>query len=161
MRISATLNDAFNEQIGRELTSSNLYLNIGAYFDDRALRKLAGFFFKQAEEERAHALKFIHYMGDVDGSVTVPAISAAKADYQTAEEAIQTSFDAELDITAAINRLMDLAIADKDYAAQEFLRWFVTEQVEEVKTVEDMLQIAQVSGERNVIMVEAYLAHSD
>jgi ferritin len=161
MRISAALNDAFNEQIGRELTSSNLYLNIGAYFDDRALRKLSGFFFKQAEEERAHALKFIDYLGDVDGKVVVPAIKATKSEYQSAEEAIQTSFDAELDITAAINRLVDIAISDKDYAAQEFLRWFVTEQVEEVKTMEDMLKVAQVSGERNVIMVEAYLVHSD
>jgi ferritin len=159
MRISAALNDAFNEQIGKELTSSNLYLNIGAYFDDRALRKLSEFFFKQAEEERAHALKFIHYLGDVDGKVVVPAVSATRSEYHSAEEAIQTSYEAELDITASINRLVDVAIADKDYAAQEFLRWFVTEQVEEVRTMEDMLKVAKLSGERNVIMVEAYLVH--
>jgi len=161
MRISQALNDAFNEQIGRELTSSNLYLNIGAYFDDRALRKLSAFFFKQAEEERAHALKFIGYLGDVDGKVAVPAIQATKAEYQSAEEAIHKSFDAELDITASINRLMDVAVSDKDYAAQEFLRWFITEQVEEVRTMQDMLKVAQASGERNVLMVEAYLVHSD
>ena len=161
MRISQALNDAFNEQIGKELTSSNLYLNIAAYFDDRALRKLAAFFFKQAEEERQHALKFIEYLGDVDGKVAVPAIVATKADYETAEEAIQTSFEAELDISASIHRLMDMALADRDYPAQEFLRWFITEQVEEVRTMEDMLKVAKVSGERSVIMVEAYLVHND
>jgi ferritin len=161
MRISQTLNDAINEQIGRELTSSNLYLNIGAYFDDRALRKLSAFFFKQADEERMHALKFISYLGDVDGKVAVPAVSATQAEFQSAEEAIHRSFDAEVAITNSINSLMDIAISDKDYAAQEMLRWFITEQVEEVRTMQDMLKVAQASGERNVLMVEAYLVHSD
>jgi ferritin len=159
MRISSALNAAFNEQIGKELTSSNLYLNIGAYFDDRALRKLSEFFFKQAEEERQHALKFIHYLGDVDGKVTVPAVPATRSEFHSAEEALQVSYEAELDITASIHNLVDTAISDKDYAAQEFLRWFVTEQVEEIRTVEDMLKVAKLSGERNVIMVEAYLVH--
>lgn len=159
MRISATLNAAINTQIGLELSSSNQYLNTAAYFADRALRKLAEFFFKQADEEREHALKFIHYLNDMDAKVEIPAVGAAQADFGTAEEAIQLAYDAEVNITNAINRLMDLALQERDYATQELLRWFVTEQVEEVSTMDDMLKIAKQVGERNVIMVEAYLVH--
>lgn len=161
MRISSTLNAAINAQLGRELASSNQYLNIGAYFKDRALRKLADLFYKQADEERAHALKFIAYLGDVGGKVAIPAIEASQSEFQTAEEAIQRAYEAEIHITESINTLMDIAVQDKDYAAQDMLRWFVTEQVEEVATMEDMLKITRQVGERNVIMVEAYLVHDD
>jgi ferritin len=161
MRISAALNAAINAQIGRELASSNQYLNIGAYFDDRALKKLAKFFFDQANEERDHALRFLTYLTDIDGKVEIPAIPAPKHHFDTAEQAIKLAYDSELNLTSAINALMDQALADKDYAAQEMLRWFITEQVEEVKTMEDMHKVAHQVGERNVIMVEAYLVHTD
>lgn len=161
MRISAKLNAAINAQIGHELASSHQYLNMAAYFDDRALKKLSKFFFEQADEEREHALKFIEYLNDVDAKVEIPAVAAPKPHFDTAEEAIKLAYDSELNLTSAINALMDQAIADKDYAAQEMLRWFITEQVEEVKTMEDMFKIAHQVGERNVIMVEAYLVHGE
>src|SRR5689334_13044194 len=125
MRISQALNAAFNAQIGRELSSSHLYLNIAAYFDDRALKRLAEFFYTQSQEERDHALKFIHYLTSVDGTVEVPAVAAPKAGFQAAEEAVETAYQAELGITANIHQLMEQAIQEKDYPAQELLRWFV------------------------------------
>jgi bacterioferritin B len=161
MRISADMNAAINAQIGRELTSSHLYLNMAAYFDDRALRKLAEFFYKQSGEEREHALKFIEHLTDMDAKVAVPAVGATKSEWSTAEEAIQDAFDAELGITKNIHDLMKQAIDESDYPTQEFLRWFVTEQIEEVRTMEDMLKVTKASGERSVIMVEAYLVHDD
>lgn len=161
MLISPELNAAMNAEIGRELQSSHQYLNMAAYFDDRALKLLAKLFFQQADEERDHAMKFIHYLTQVDGKVGVPALEAPKADFQTVEEAIRLARDWELDITGHINDLMNLAIEQKDHAAQDFLRWFVTEQVEEVKTMTDLLKIVTAVGERNVIMVEAYLVHNE
>lgn len=161
MRISAEMNAAINAQIGRELSSSNLYLSMAAYFDDRALRKLAEFFFKQSDEERAHALKFVNYLADMDAKLELPAIPAPQATFSTAEEAIEMAFNAELNITSHIHDLLTKAIDEKDYPTQEFLKWFVTEQVEEVRTMEDMLKVAKVSGERSIIMVEAYLVHDD
>jgi bacterioferritin B len=159
MRISPELNGALNAQIGRELSSSHLYLNLAAYFDDRALKKLAAFFYQQSVEEREHALKFLHYLISVDGMATIPAIEAPKTGFQTAEEAIQSAYDGEIFITQNIHRLMEQALKEKDYPAQELLRWFVTEQVEEVATIENMLKVVQQAGERNVIMLEAYLSH--
>lgn len=161
MLISPELNKAFNEEIGRELFASHQYIAIASYFDGRALKKLAQMFFKQSEEEREHAMKFVEYLNDVNGKVEVPAIEAPKSDFQNAEEAVRLALQWELDVTKHINDLMTMAIEQKDYAAQEFLDWFVKEQVEEVSTMQDLLQIVQQVGEHYLIMVEAYLSHGD
>ena len=159
MLISKELNAAINEEIGLELFASNHYLNIGSYFESLALKKLAGMFYKQAAEEREHAVKFVKYLNDVGGTVEVPAVAAPKAKYASVEEAVKDSLDWELEVTRRINSLMTLAIDQKDYAAQDFLRWFVTEQVEEVATMDNLLRVVQAAGERSLIVVEAYLVH--
>lgn len=159
MLISEELNKAFNEEIGRELFASHQYIAIASYFDGRALKKLAEMFFKQSEEEREHAMKFVDYLNDVNGKVEIPAVQAPQNDFQSAEEAVRLALEWELEVTRHINDLMTLAIEQKDYAAQEFLDWFVKEQVEEVSTMQDLLQIVQQVGEHYLIMVEAYLSH--
>jgi bacterioferritin B len=160
MLISKPLNGAFNEEIGLELFASNQYLNMAAYFDGLALKKLAGMFFKQAEEERAHAVKFVKYLNDVGGDVVIPAVKAPVATFTSVEQVIQVSLEWELEVTRRVNDLMTMAIGEKDYAAQDFLRWFVTEQVEEVNTMENLLKIVKTAGERSIIMLEAYLVHN-
>ncbi len=159
MLISKKLNAAFNEEIGLELFASNQYLNMSAYLEGQALRKLAAMFAKQADEERGHALKFVKYLNDVGGAVVIPAISAPKATFKSVEEVVQKSLDWEVEVTDRINEMMTMAIAEKDYAAQDFLRWFVTEQVEELATFENLLKVVKAAGERSLIMIEAYLAH--
>ncbi len=159
MLISKELTQAINEEIGREFQAANQYTNIAAYFDALALKKLAKMFYKQAEEERQHADKFVHYVVDAGGVVEVPAVPAPRAAFQNVEEALRLSLDWELDVTRKINGLMALAIEQKDYIAQDFLRWFVTEQLEEVRTMDELVKIAQRAGERNLIMLEAYLSH--
>ena len=117
-------------------------------------------FRKQSDEERAHALKFIHYLDETGGAVEIPAVAAPQARFKSVEEAIQVSLDWEIEVTRRCNALMALAIEQKDYAAQDFLRWFVTEQVEEVSTMDNLLKVVKAAGERNLMMVEAYLVHS-
>lgn len=159
MLIGAELNKAFNEQIGRELLASHQYVSIASYFDGRALKKLAELFFKQAEEEREHAMKFVEYLNDVNGKVEIPAIPAPKADFASALEAVKLALQWEMEVTQHINNLMTMAIEQKDYAAQEFLDWFVKEQVEEVSSMQDLVQVVEQVGEQYLIMVEAYLSH--
>ncbi len=161
MLISDGLNKAINDEIGRELLASHQYIAIAAYFDDRALRLLAKLFFKQADEEREHAIKFVHYLTEVSGSVVIPLVEAPRVEFASAEEAIQLALDWELDVTRHINDLLNLAADEKDHAAYEFLQWFAREQVEEVKKMDDMLKITKSVGERNIIMVEAYLVHGE
>jgi bacterioferritin B len=159
MLISKELTAAFNEEIGLELFASNQYLNMAAYLESLPLKKLAAMFEKQAEEERTHALKYVKYLNDVGGTVEIPAIDAPKATFKSVEELIQASLDWEIVVTNRINAMMTLAVEQKDYAAQDFLRWFVTEQVEEVSTMDNLLKIVKAAGERSLIVVEAYLAH--
>ena len=159
MLISKKLNAAFNEEVGLELFASNQYLNMSAYLEGQALKKLAAMFAKQADEERGHALKFVKYLNDVGGAVVIPAVPAPQARFKSVEEVVQKSLDWEVEVTDRINEMMTMAIAEKDYAAQDALRWFVTEQVEELATFENLLKIVKAAGERSLIMVEAYLAH--
>ena len=91
----------------------------------------------------------------------IPSIQAPKATFTSVEEAVKNSLDWELEVTRRINNLMAMAIDQKDYAAQDFLRWFVTEQVEEVSTMDNLLRVVQAAGERSLIVVEAYLVHQD
>jgi bacterioferritin B len=159
MLISKPFAAAINEQVGHELQASHQYANIAAYFESLALKKLAAMFFKQSEEEREHAMKFIHYVSETGGAVAIPAITAPKAVFKSVEEAIQLSLDWELEVTRRINALMTLAISENDYLGQDFLRWFVTEQLEEVSTMDNLLKVVRQAGERNLIMLEAYLSH--
>jgi ferritin len=159
MLISKKLNAAFNEEIGLELFASNQYLNMAAYMESVPLKKLAAMFLKQSEEERGHGLKFVKYLNDVGGAVKIPAIEAPQATFKSLEEVIAKSLEWEIVVTDRINTMMTMAVAEKDYAAQDFLRWFVTEQVEEVSSMDNLLKIVKFSGERALITIEAYLSH--
>jgi ferritin len=158
MLISEKLNKAMNEQVGRELGASNQYVNIAAYFDAESLPQLAAFFYRQADEERVHAMKFVHYVADAGGKVAVPAVAAARPDIGSAENAAKLSLEWEMEVTRQINSLMDLAIQESDHIAQDFLRWFVTEQLEEVSTMDELLSVIRRAGASGLLFVEDYLA---
>jgi len=139
MQISKAMVDLLNEQIAHELIASNQYLQIATYFDGQALRKLSGFFYKQSEEEREHALKFVHYMTEVGADVRILEIPAASYDIKSAEQAFQMSLDWEKEVTRRIHAMME----------------------EEESSMETMLQIVQQAGEKNLLMVEAYMTHGE
>lgn len=157
MLISDTLNQAMNDQIGDELMASNQYLNIASYFDRETLPELADFFFRQSDEERMHALKILRYVLDAGGTVAVPALEAPAKDITSAEMAAQMALDWELEVTKKINALMDLAIKENDHIAQEFLQWFVNEQLEEVSSMDSLLGVIRRAGENQLLLVEEYM----
>ena len=159
MLISPELNKALNEQIGHELGASLQYLSIAGYFDRQKLKLLATLFFKQSDEEKEHALKFVHYVLDTKGDLRIPAIPAPAPSFASAEEAVAAALKWEEEVTGQINALMDLAGAKKDYLAQGFLQGFIDEQLEEVTKMDQLLTIIRRAGEKNLIMVEAYLVH--
>jgi ferritin len=159
MLISKELNAAINDEIGLELFASNQYLAIAAYVESLALKKLAAMFYKQADEERQHALKFIHYVSDTGGTLEIPQIKPPQGTFASVEQAVKLSLDWEIEVTNRCNGLMTIAIEQKDYIAQDFLRWFVTEQLEEVSTMDNLLKVVRQAGERNMIMLEGYLSH--
>ena len=160
MLISEKLAEAFNGQAGRELAASNQYINIATYFDVESLPELAAFFYRQSDEERMHAMKFVHYVAEAGGNVAIPAIQAPPGGIKTAEQAAKMALDWELEVTRQINGLMDLAIKENDHIAQDFLRWFVTEQLEEVSSMDRLLSVIRRAGEAGLLMVEQYLSRA-
>jgi bacterioferritin B len=157
--ISRGLAEAFNQQVGHEFGASMQYIGIAAHFAERQLTLLAKLFFEQADEEKQHAMKFVHYLLDTKGGLKIPAIPAPAMTFASAEQAVQAALDWEHKVTAQITHLMELAVKENDYLAQSFLQWFVDEQLEEVVKMDRLLSIIKQSGERNLLMVEAYLVH--
>jgi ferritin len=157
--ISPELAKAFNQQIGHEFGASLQYLSISAHFYQRSLTLLAKLFQEQAEEEKQHAMKFIKYLQDTKGGLHIPAIPAPKPSFTSAEDAVKAALNWERDVTGQITSLMEHALKESDYLAQSFLQWFIDEQLEEVVKMERLLSVIQQSGERNLLMVEAYLVH--
>jgi len=158
MLISDQLEKALNRQVGREMGASLQYLAIAAYFDQQALKQLARFFYRQADEERTHALKFLHFIIEAGGKVTVPAIAAPKGEFQSAADCAQLSLDWENEVTQQIYELVDCAHGDRNYIALRFLDWFVTEQLEEVSLMDNLLAIIKRAGEDSLLQVEDYLS---
>jgi ferritin len=157
MLTSQKVVDTINEQIGYEFSASLQYFAIAAHFAAEALPQLSAHFFKQAEEEKGHALRFIKYVVDVGGRVVIPAIAAPQASFKTAEAAIQLSYDQEVKVTHQINALVELARSENDYITINFLQWFLTEQLEEVSSMDNLLKIVQRAGD-DLLQADEYLA---
>jgi ferritin len=158
MLISEPLNTAINNQIRDELGNSSQYLAIATYFDSEGLKLIAKIYYKQAEEERDHAMRFVKFLLDSGGKVVVPAVLAPRNEFRSAEDAAQLALDSEIRTTHQIYELVTLATAEKNYIAVNALQWFVNEQLEEVASAQSRLGIIKKAGP-NVLMVEAYLAH--
>jgi ferritin len=150
---------AINAQIGNEFGASMQYLSIAGHFHTQKLTLLAKLFFEQAEEEKTHAMKFAHYVLDTQGDLQIPAIAAPKPKFASAEEAVKAALAWEMEVTEQIKALMDMAVSQNDYLAQNFLQWFIDEQLEEINKMDQLLSVIQRAGEKNLLMVEAYLVH--
>ena len=98
-------------------------------------------------------------MLDTKGGLAIPAIPAPAATFATAEDAVGAALKWEQEVTSQITALMDLAVKQNDYLAQSFLQWFIDEQLEEVVKMDRLLSVIKQSGEKNLLMVEAYLIH--
>ena len=158
MMISKAMNAQLNEQIRHEFGASLQYVNIAAYFDDAGLPVLRDHFFKQADEEREHAMKFVRYLLDTGASVEIPAVPAPRHGFKSAAEAVSLALQWEHSVTKQINGLMDLASKEKDYLSHDFLEWFVREQLEEVSSMETLLKMIERSGESGLMLVENALS---
>ena len=158
MPVEKSVIDALNVHMGREFEAHLQYLSVSSWFDSEGLPELTKFFANQAAEEHVHAMKFLAYVQDVGGPVVIPALSAPKPAFESAEEAVSGGLEWEIAITGHIHAVMDLAIAKGDHATQAFLQWFVTEQVEEVATMSELLQVTRRAGESNLLLLEDYVA---
>lgn len=158
MMISQSMNAKLNEQITAEFSAAHSYLAMACAFDRMGLKVLAKRFVEQYDEEREHAMKIVKYIQEVGGSVVVESIGKPNADYKDAKAIIQAALESEKHITQMINDLVALAESEKDYASRSFLDWFVNEQVEEVASMTDLLNLVKLAG-GNMLQVETRVRH--
>ena len=126
---------AMNDQLQKELESAYVYLGMSAYCESESLPGMAAWFRRQFEEEQQHAFKFYDFIIDRDGRIELKPLRAAPTSYGSPLAVFETALEHERKVTAAINELYELVSREKDFASQALLDWFATEQVEEEKTV--------------------------
>lgn len=146
MNLSEEQIDALNLQIGMEFAASYSYLAMASYFESEAWDGFAAWMTLQSDEERGHAMKFYNYLLDRGAKISLPPIPAPVSEFASPLAVFETSLEQEQKVTASINQLYKMALDNTDYATVSFLKWFVDEQVEEEKTVSDMIDKLRRAG---------------
>ena len=157
--ISKKLEDALNDQINKEFYSAYLYLGMAAHFESEGLKGFAKWMRVQALEEQGHAMKLYDYLFSVDAKPVLKAIKEAPVHYEKPPvEVIQEVLKHEQYVTASINSLYELALAEKDYKTQHFLQWFIDEQVEEEENDRNILDTFKyVNGNAGLLILDKAL----
>jgi bacterioferritin B len=149
--------DALNEQIANEFAASQQYVGAAVYYDAETLPRLAHFFYRQALEEREHAMIMVQYLLDVGAEVRIPDIKSQQTSYEDGTAPVRMALEQEKRVGEEIYALFELAREVKDYRAEQFMQWFVKEQVEEVALMGDLLNVVERSKE-NLLLAEDYIA---
>jgi ferritin len=152
-----TFADALNEQISNEFAAHQQYVAAAVYYDAETLPRLAAFFYRQALEEREHAMMMIRYLLDVGEQVRIPDINAQQTSFDDGAAPVRMALKQEQRVSDEIFALFELARELKDYRAEQFLQWFVKEQVEEVALMGDLLNVVERSRD-NLLLAEDYIA---
>ena len=148
MKLGKTVQDALNEQLNQEFFADYLYLAMAVWFKANNFQGMAQWMLMQSDEEFAHGMKFLDYVHDREGRVTLKAIPQPPADFKSPLDAFQQALEHERKVSAMIQKHMDLAVKEKDYATQGFLQWFLVEQVEEEKVAATIVeQLRMVEGQ--------------
>jgi ferritin len=147
MTLNPKLTKLLNEQINNEMSSSYVYLAMAGWFERTPYAGFAQWMFAQSREETVHALKFYQYLVDRDAKVELQPIAQPKMDYKSTMDAFQYSLKQEEKVTQQINDLYEVAEQVKDHASKNLLLWFLNEQMEEEKTVRDMLDRLKLAGD--------------
>jgi|SRR5919109_822061 ferritin len=149
--------EALNEQIANEFAASQQYVGAAVYYDSETLPRLAAFFYRQAVEERDHAMMMIKFLIDTDEEVRIPDITSQQTRFDDAVAPVRMALEQERRVGDEINALFKMARDAGDYRAEQFMVWFVKEQVEEVALMSDLLNVVERSQE-NLLLAEDYLA---
>jgi ferritin len=149
--------DRLNEQIGYEFGASQQYVAAAVYYDGETLPRLAAFFYAQAIEERNHAMMMVQYLLDADANVVIPGIQAPRSTFSDIVEPVRVALEQEKRVSDQINTLAGLAREHGDYSSEQFMQWFIKEQVEEVSSMSDLLRVVDRSRD-NPMFAEDFLA---
>jgi ferritin len=154
---AARFAEQLNAQIGNEFAAHNQYLACAVHFDAQTMPRMAAFFYTQALEERDHAMMMVQYLLDTDADVVIPGVDAPVSSFDDVAAPVALALEQEKRVTAQINDLLRIAREESDFASEQFMQWFIKEQVEEVATMSDLLAVVQRNRD-DVEDIEEYVA---
>ena len=149
--------DQLNTQIGNELAAHHQYLACAIYYDALTMPRMAAFFYGQALEERGHAMMMVQYLLDTDAAVEIPAVAAPVNDFADVVAPVALALEQEKRVTEQVNGLLRIAREEHDFASEQFMQWFIKEQVEEVATMSDLLAVTTRNRD-DIEDIEEYVA---
>ena len=149
--------EQLNTQIGNELAAHNQYLACAIYYDALTMPQMATFFYDQALEERVHALMMVQYLLDTDSDVVMPGVEAPQSGFDGLVAPVQLALDQEKRVSEQVNALLKIAREESDFASEQFMQWFIKEQVEEVATMSDLLAVV-TRNKDDIADIEEYVA---
>ena len=149
--------EALNGQIAYEFGASQQYVAIAIYYDAETLPRLAAHFYQQSLEERNHAMMMVQYLLDAGEKAAIPGVDAPRTEFADTVEPVALALDQERRVSGQINALAGVARETGDYAGEQFMQWFIKEQVEEVSSMSDLLRVVERARE-NPLLAEEYLA---
>ena len=152
-----TFAQALNDHIPNEFAAHQAYLAAAIYYDDLTMPRMASFFYRQALEERSHAMMIIRYLLDIEAEVTIPAVKGPKNGFADIVEPVRMSLEQERRVTEQFNELTSIARAANDFQGEQFLQWFLKEQVEEVALMGDLLTVVERAHDQP-LEIEEFLA---
>ena len=135
--------DQLNSQVGHEFAAHQQYVACAVYYDALTMPQLAGFFYRQAMEERDHAMMMVQYLIDSDAPVRIPGVTAPTVEFGDIVEPVELALEQEKRVTTQINELTKIAREESDFASDQFMQWFIKEQVEEVSTMSALLTVVR------------------
>ncbi len=158
--LHADIEKALNDQINAELFSSYLYYAMAAYFESTGIPGAANWMRIQTQEELVHVSKYFEYIVDRGGRVALGAVAAPGAQWKSPLAAFEAALNHEREISARIHKIADLAVKHRDHGTHNFLQWFISEQIEEEKTAEDVVQKLKLAGKdgAGLFMIDRELA---
>jgi bacterioferritin B len=149
--------DKLNEQIGYEFAASQQYVAIAIYYEAETLPRLAATFHQQAIEERNHAMMLVQYLLDRGERVRIPGVAEPQVDFGDIAEPVALALEQEKRVSSQISALAGAAREEGNYMGEQFMQWFIKEQVEEVSSMSDLLRVVERARE-NPLLAEEYLA---
>ena len=152
-----TFAQALNDHIPNEFAAHQAYLAAAIYYDDLTMPQLASFFYRQALEERNHAMMIVKYLRDTEAEVTIPGVKAPKSGFSDIVEPVRVALEQERKVTEQFNALAELARSEHDFQGEQFLQWFLKEQVEEVSLMNDLLTVVE-RGKDLPLELEEFMA---
>lgn len=148
--------EQLNEQIGNEFAAHHQYIACAVHYDALTMPQMAAFFYAQALEERQHAMMMVQFLLDTDCEVKIPGIEAPVSSFDSVVAPIELALAQEKRVSEQIFTLTRTAREENDFAAEQFMQWFIKEQVEEVATMNDLLAVV-TRAEHDIEAIEEYV----